>query len=91
MKVRDLLLLEGDLRVTRLVMNLHRFHVRRRDFAVRALIFRVPAFLHAGPVRLARLTAAAVGGGGIDLGRDLLSRVLLGLRLAGHGVECGSL
>jgi len=51
----------------------------------------VPAFLHARPVGLARLTAAAVGGGSIDLGRDLLSRVLLGLRLPGHGVECGSL
>jgi len=86
-KVHDLVLLKGDLRVTRVVMNLHRFHVRRRDFAVRALVFRVPTFLHPRPVSQARLAAAAVGSGGVDLCRDLLGRVLLGLRLPCHRVE----
>lgn len=67
------------------VMNLHRFHVRRRNLAVGALVLCVAALLHAGPVGLTGLAAAPVGGRGVDLRRDLLRRVLLRLRLTCHG------
>lgn len=68
----------------RLVMDLHRLQIRRRDLAVRTLVLRVAAFLLARPVGEPRLSSASVGQRRVGLGLELLRRVLLRLRLACH-------
>ena len=89
MKINDLLLLEGDLGMASFVVNLHRFDVGSGDFAVWTLVFRVSALLEPGAIFEPGLSAAAVRGGRVDLGLDLLRRVLLRLGFARHGGPIG--
>ncbi|CAN6974913.1 unnamed protein product, partial [Brassica oleracea var. botrytis] len=75
--VEILRLLVRQLWMLRLVMDLHRLQIRRRDLAVRTLVLRVAAFLLAGPVGEPRLSSASVGQRRVGLGLELLRRVLL--------------
>jgi len=83
-EVEELLRLEGELGVARLVMDLHGLDVGRRGAAERAGQLRVAALDLPQPVRLPRLAAAPVRHRRVDLRGDLLRRVLLRLRLARH-------
>lgn len=82
--VDELGLVEGDLGVAGVVVNLHGLDVRCGGLTVGALVLGVAALLDARPIGEAGLAAAPVGGGGVDLGRDLLGGVLLRLGLASH-------
>ncbi|CAN6811386.1 unnamed protein product, partial [Brassica oleracea] len=75
--VEILRLLVRQLWMLRLVMDLHRLQIRRRDLAVRTLVLRVAAFLLARPVGEPRLSSASVGQRRVGLGLELLRRVLL--------------
>ncbi|KAG0609825.1 hypothetical protein M758_7G016600 [Ceratodon purpureus] len=68
----------------RLVMNLHALHIRRRRLTHRTRQLRMSALIQPLPVHHARLTTATVRRCRVDLGRDLLGRVLLRLRLPRH-------
>jgi hypothetical protein len=83
-EVEELLRLEGELGVARLVVDLHGLDVRRGGAAERARQLRVASLVLRQPVRQTRLAAAPVGRRGVDLRGDLLGRVLLWLRLARH-------
>ena len=83
-EVEELLRLEGELGVARLVVDLHGLDVGRRGAAERAGQLRVAALDLPQPVRLPRLAAAPVRRRRVDLRGDLLRRVLLRLRLACH-------
>jgi hypothetical protein len=83
-EVEELLRLEGELGVARLVVDLHGLDVRRGGAAERARQLRVASLVLRQPVRQTRLAAAPVGRCGVDLRGDLLGRVLLWLRLARH-------
>ena len=85
MQVEELLRLEGELGVARLVVDLHGLDVGRRGAAERARQLRVPALVLPQPVRLPGLAAATVRRRRVDLRGDLLRRVLLRLRLPRHG------
>lgn len=80
-EVVDLLRVEGELGVARLMVDLHRLDVGGGDLAERTLELGVPPFLLPQPVLLPRLAAAAVRRRRVDLRSDLLRRVLLWLRL----------
>lgn len=67
------------------MVNLHRLYVGGGDLAVRALELGVAAFVQAGPVGLPGLPTASVGGRRVYLRGYLFRRVLLRLRLSGHG------
>ena len=77
-------LLVRQLRMLRLVMDLHRLQIRRRDLAVRTLVLRVTSFLLTGPVREPRFASASVGQRCVGFRLELLRRVLLRLRLSRH-------
>jgi hypothetical protein len=83
-EVEELVRLEGELGVARLVVDLHGLDVRRGGAAERARQLRVASLVLRQPVRQTRLAAAPVGRRGVDLRGDLLRRVLLWLRLARH-------
>ena len=83
-EVEELLRLEGELGVARLVVDLHGLDVGRRGAAERAGQLGVAALVLPQPVRLPRLAAAPVRHRRVDLRGDLLGRVLLRLRLARH-------
>lgn len=83
-EVVDLLRVEGELGVARLMVDLHRLDVGGGDLAERTLELGVPPFLLPQPVLLPRLAAAAVRRRRVDLRSDLLRRVLLWLRLPRH-------
>lgn len=77
-------LLVRQLRMLRLVMDLHRLQIRRRDLAVRTLVLRVASFLLPGPVGEPSFSSSSVGQRCVGLRLELLRRVLLRLRLACH-------
>jgi hypothetical protein len=83
-EVEELLRLEGELGVARLVVDLHGLDVGRRGAAERAGQLRVAALVLPQTVRLPRLAAAPVRRRRVDLCGDLLRRVFLRLRLARH-------
>lgn len=84
MAIHNLLLLKRDLWMSSFMVNLHRLHVRCCNLAVRALHLGVPSLLLSGSVSDSGFAPAAVGGRGVDLGRDLLGCVLLRLGFACH-------
>jgi hypothetical protein len=84
-QVEELLRLEGELGVARLVVDLHGLDVGRRGAAEGARQLRVPALVLPQPVRLPGLAAAPVRRRRVDLRGDLLRCVLLRLRLPRHG------
>lgn len=84
MEIVQLLRLERELRVTRLMVDLHRLDVRCGDFAQGALQLGMATFDLSEPVRLSSLPAASVRRRCVDLRRYLLRRVLLRLRLPCH-------
>ncbi|GAB2287150.1 hypothetical protein Dimus_021536 [Dionaea muscipula] len=85
MEIVELGLIEGNFRVFCIMVDLHRLDVGGGNLAMRALQFGVPALNEAGSIGQPGLSAAPVGGGGVNLGRDFLRRVLLWLRLPCHG------
>lgn len=90
-EIIDLGLIERDLRMARFVVDLHRLDVWGGDLAKRALKFGVATLLLARTIGKPRLPPAAIGGGGVDFGGNLLRRVLLGLRFSSHGDQWQSL
>jgi hypothetical protein len=83
-QVDELVLLPRQLRVARLVVNLHALHVGRGRLADGTRQLRVPALAQPLAVHHARQAAPAVRRRCIDLRRDLLRRMLLRLRLPRH-------
>lgn len=84
MEIHELGLFVRDLRMLRIVMDLHGLEIRSRDFGVRTLELSVTTFLFPGPIGYSRLSSASVGQRSIDLGLNLLSCMLLRLGLASH-------
>ncbi|GMH10358.1 hypothetical protein Nepgr_012199 [Nepenthes gracilis] len=85
MSIVKLGLIEGDFRMSSIVVDLHGFDVGGGGLAKRTLQFRVAAFVDAGTVCEPRLAAAPAGGCRVYFGGDFLGRVLLRLRLSSHG------
>lgn len=83
-EVVELVGLEGELGVARLVVDLHGLDVGGGGLAERALELGVAALVLPQPVLLPGLPAAPVRRRRVDLRRDLLRRVLLRLRLPRH-------
>lgn len=77
-------LVELNLRMLRIMMNLHSFDIGSGDFAVRTFEFGVTAFDLAGTIGLAGFAATAIGGGGVELGGEFFGGVLLWLGFSGH-------
>lgn len=83
-EIIELGLVEGDLGVAGLMVDLHRLKIGSCNFAVGALQLRVTALVLPQPVGLPGFSAAAIGGGRVDLGGDFFRGVLLGLSLPRH-------
>lgn len=83
-EVVELVGLEGELGVARLVVDLHGLDVGGGGLAEGALELGVAALVLPQPVLLPGLPAAPVRRRRVDLRRDLLRRVLLRLRLPRH-------
>lgn len=84
MKIDELGLFEEDLRMTSVVVNLHGLDVRGCGLAVGTLELGVATLFRTGTVSQTGFSSAPIGGCGVNLGGDLLRRVLLRLRLSGH-------
>lgn len=86
MEIHELGLLKGDLRMTSVVVNLHRLDIRGCGLAERALILGVATLIRTTTVSQTGFASAPIGGSGVDLGGDLLGSMLLGLGLPGHDI-----
>lgn len=86
MAIHELGLLKGDLWMTSVVVNLHGLDVRGCGLAVGTLELGVATLFRTGTVSQTGFPSAPIRGCGVDLGGDLLRRVLLGLGLPGHDI-----